>query len=88
MALSSFVLAECVKMTSISSLCGIIVILLYSPIAYTCGKFLGTVLHKYTPNTVKEDNNIAFDVHNRGGQNTGVEYVLYQTPAAFGRSVK
>ncbi|XP_028049270.1 interference hedgehog isoform X2 [Monomorium pharaonis] len=36
MASSSFVLAECVKMTSISSLCGIVVILLYSPIAYTC----------------------------------------------------
>ncbi|XP_070513486.1 interference hedgehog isoform X2 [Cardiocondyla obscurior] len=36
MTLASLVLAECVKMTSISSLCGIIVILFCSPIAYTC----------------------------------------------------
>jgi len=52
--MTSFVLAECVKMTSISLLCGIVVILLYSPIAYACGKFLKTVLRKCIPNTVQK----------------------------------
>jgi len=83
--MTSFVLAECVKMTSIFPLCGIVVILLYSPIAYACGKFLKTVLRKCNPNTVQKRIImllLIFITDDHGIQNMSMSFTRHPQPLA------